>query len=42
MRPGSGGRNWPGYPSVSPDEKSILYTQYDQTGADLMLVDNFR
>jgi len=27
---------------VSPDEKSILYTQYDQLGADLMLVENFR
>lgn len=28
--------------AVSPDERTILYTQYDQTGSDLMLVENFR
>jgi Tol biopolymer transport system component len=28
--------------SVSPDEQYILYTQEDQTGSDLMLVENFQ
>jgi Tol biopolymer transport system component len=28
--------------AVSPDERTILYGQYDQTGSDLMLVENFR
>lgn len=28
--------------SVSPDERWILYTQIDQAGSNLMLVDNFR
>ncbi|MCP5111753.1 MAG: hypothetical protein GY953_13060 [bacterium] len=27
---------------ASPDERWILYAQEEQTGADLMLVDNFR
>jgi Tol biopolymer transport system component len=27
--------------AVSPDERTILYGQYDQTGSDLMLVENF-
>jgi Tol biopolymer transport system component len=28
--------------SVSPDGRWILYTQVDQAGSDLILVDNFR
>ncbi len=28
--------------AVSPDQRWILYTQLDQTGSDLMLVENFR
>ena len=28
--------------SVSPDERWILYTQIDQVGSNLVLVDNFR
>jgi dipeptidyl aminopeptidase/acylaminoacyl peptidase len=28
--------------SVSPDERFLLYTQTDQSGSDLMLVENFR
>jgi hypothetical protein len=28
--------------AVSPDETWLLYSQYDQEGSDLMLVDNFR
>nr|MBA2647064.1 hypothetical protein [Pyrinomonadaceae bacterium] len=28
--------------SVSPDERWVLYTQYDRKGSDIMLVENFR
>ena len=28
--------------SVSPDERWILYTQIDQAGSNLLLVENFR
>ena len=28
--------------TVSPDEKWLLYVQYDQSGSDIMLVENFR
>jgi hypothetical protein len=28
--------------SVSPDERYVLYTQNDQIGSDLMLIENFR
>jgi Tol biopolymer transport system component len=28
--------------AVSPDERYILYTQTDQAGSDLMLIENFR
>jgi hypothetical protein len=28
--------------AISPDERTILYTQFDQAGSDLMLVENFR
>jgi hypothetical protein len=28
--------------SVSPDGRWLLYSQYEQKGADLMLVENFR
>ena len=30
------------YVAVSPDERTILYTQFDEFGSDLMLVENFR
>jgi hypothetical protein len=28
--------------TVSPDRRSFLYTQSDEAGTDLMLVENFR
>ncbi len=28
--------------TVSPDGRSILYTQYDRAGSELILVENFR
>jgi hypothetical protein len=28
--------------AVSPDEQWLLYVQYDQSGSDIMLVENFR
>jgi len=28
--------------AISPDRRSILYSQFDQAGSDLMLVENFR
>ncbi|MFB3922377.1 MAG: hypothetical protein ACE145_11685 [Terriglobia bacterium] len=28
--------------AISPDERTILHGQFDQTGSDLMLVENFR
>jgi Tol biopolymer transport system component len=28
--------------TVSPDRRGLLYTQFDETGSDLMLVENFR
>ena len=27
--------------SVSPDERFVLFTQLDQSGSDLMLIENF-
>ncbi len=35
-------RAYVGYMTVSPDGRTIRYTQTDQTGSDLMLVENFR
>jgi len=28
--------------SVAPDERSLLFSQYEDHGADLMMVENFR
>jgi len=33
---------WLGYLAVSPDGRTVLYTQADQKGTALMLVENFR
>ena len=33
---------FPFFIAVSPDRRQILYTQNDQAGTDLMLVENFR
>ena len=28
--------------TVSPDRRSVLYSQYDQASSDLMMIENFR
>ena len=28
--------------AVSPDRRTVLYTHFDESGSDLMLVENFR
>lgn len=33
---------WLGYIAAAPDSRTVLYTQLDQEGTDLMLVENFR
>jgi Tol biopolymer transport system component/DNA-binding winged helix-turn-helix (wHTH) protein len=35
-------RRRPGPLSISPDERYLLYSQLDQRGSDLMLIENFR